>query len=164
MRTIRVTATSCCCFRRTVLLRYSNRENRIHSESPDEEDLWPDAPTSEHAQATISMDSGEETPSTESTAPSDGSVEIDPSGDGIEAFAAMYIREAEGAQVPKETLFQAYSAWTDQHDIEGTNASWFGRKLANVVEHENDRVRDGDDLVTVYTGVDLTPAGSQFLE
>jgi len=22
--------------------------------------------------------------------------------------------------------------------------------------------RDGDDLVTVYTGVDLTPAGSQF--
>jgi len=28
----------------------------------------------------------------------------------------------------------------------------------------NDRVRDGDDLVTVYTGVDLTPAGSQFLE
>jgi len=143
---------------------FQQGESYTLSESPDEEDLWPDAPTSEHAQATISMDSGEETPSTESTAPSDGSVEIDPSGDGIEAFAAMYIREAEGAQVPKETLFQAYSAWTDQHDIEGTNASWFGRKLANVVEYENDRVRDGDDLVTVYTGVDLTPAGSQFLE
>jgi len=29
-----VTATSCCCFRRTVLLRYSNRENRIHSREP----------------------------------------------------------------------------------------------------------------------------------
>jgi predicted dithiol-disulfide oxidoreductase (DUF899 family) len=76
----------------------------------------------------------------------------------------MYIREAEGAQVPKETLFQAYSAWTDQHDVEGTNASWFGRKLANVVEYENDRVRDGDDLVTVYSGVDLTPEGSKLLE
>jgi hypothetical protein len=134
------------------------------SENPDEKNLWPDAPTSEHAQATISLGAGEETPSTESTAPSDGSVEIDPSGDGIEAFVAMYIREAEGAQVPKETLFQAYSAWTDQHDIEGTNASWFGRKLANVVEYENDRVRDGDDLVTVYSGVDLTPEGSKFLE
>jgi len=86
---------------------FQQGESYTLSESPDEEDLWPDAPTSEHAQATISMDSGEETPSTESTAPSDGSVEIDPSGDGIEAFAAMYIREAEGAQVPKETLFQA---------------------------------------------------------
>ncbi|ELY68284.1 hypothetical protein C488_21192 [Natrinema pellirubrum DSM 15624] len=134
------------------------------SESPDEEDLWLGVPANEHSQATISMDAGEETPSTESTAPSDESVEIDPSGDGIEAFAAMYIREAEGAQVPKETLFQAYSAWTDQHGIDGTNASWFGRKLANVVEYENDRVRDGDDLVTVYSGVDLTPDGSKFLE
>jgi hypothetical protein len=144
---------------------FQQGESYALSESPDEEeDLWPDAPTSERAQATISMDAGDETSSTGSSAPADESVEIDPSGDGIEAFAAMYIREAEGAQVPKETLFQAYSVWTDLHDIDGTNASWFGRKLTNVVEYENDRVRDGDDLVTVYTGVDLTPEGSKFIE
>jgi hypothetical protein len=34
----------------------------------------------------------------------------------------------------------------------------------DIVEYENDRVRDGDDLVTVYSGVDLTPEGSKFLE
>ncbi|AGB33811.1 hypothetical protein Natpe_4089 (plasmid) [Natrinema pellirubrum DSM 15624] len=135
------------------------------SENPDEEDLWPDAATSEHAQATISMDADEETPSTGSSPPTDGSEGIDPSGDGIEAFAAMYIREADGAQVPKETLFQAYSAWTDQHDIDGLNAVWFSRKLGNVVEYESGRVRkNGDDLVTVYTGIDLTPGGSQLLD
>jgi len=139
-------------------------ETYAFPENPDDEELWPDGPTSEQAQATISMDPGDETPSTGSSAPADESVEIDPSDDGIEAFAAMYIREAEGAQVPKTMLFQAYASWTDKHDIDGTNASWFGRKLANVVEYENDRVRDGADLVTVYTGVDLTPAGSQFLE
>jgi hypothetical protein len=43
-------------------------------ESPDEEDLWPDIAASENAQATISMDAGEETPSMESTAPSDETV------------------------------------------------------------------------------------------
>jgi hypothetical protein len=91
-------------------------------------------------------------------------VEIEPDSDGIEAFAAMYIREADGAQVPKATLFQAYSKWTDQHDIDGTNASWFGRKLSNVIEYEDDRVRDGDDLVTVYSGIDLTTDGLQLLE
>lgn len=92
------------------------------------------------------------------------SVQIEPDSDGIEAFAAMYIREADGVQIPKEELFQAYSRWTDQHDIDGTNASWFGRKLANVVEYEDDRIRDGDNLVTVYTGIDLTGDGSKLLE
>jgi hypothetical protein len=135
------------------------------SDNPDEEDLWPDGPTSEHAQATISTDTGEKTPATGSSPPADESVEIDPSGDGIEAFAAMYIREAEGAQVPKETLFQAYSAWTDQHDIDGTNSVWFSRKLGNAVEYESGRVReDGDERVTIYTGITLTPEGSQLLD
>jgi hypothetical protein len=139
-------------------------ETYAFSENPDEEELWPDGPTSEQAQATISIDSGEGTPSTGSSAPADESVEIDPSDDGIEAFAAMYIREAEGAQVPKQTLFQTYLAWTDRHDIDGTNSVWFSRKLGEVVEYESGRVRDGDDLVTVYTGIDLTIEGSQLLD
>ena len=67
--------------------------------------------------------------------------------------------------MPKETLFQAYSAWTDQHDIDGPNSVWFSRKLGNVVEYESGRVREnGDDLVTVYTGIDLTPEGSQLFD
>ncbi len=100
----------------------------------------------------------------ESCSSGEQSVQIEPESDGIEAFAAMYIREADGVQIPKEKLFQAYSRWTDQQDIDGTNASWFGRKLANVVEYEDDRIRDGDNLVTVYTGIDLTSDGSKLLE
>lgn len=128
--------------------------------SPDDEELWPD----EHGQTAGSGKASESASSSGSRSSAAEAVEIEPDSDGIEAFAAMYIRETDGAQVPKATLFEAYSRWTDQHDIDGTNASWFGRKLAKVVEYEDDRVRDGDDLVTVYTGIDLTTDGSQLLE
>jgi len=128
------------------------------SESPDNEDLWPDA-------TSVEQSKGEEaSQSAESRSSGEQSVQIEPDSDGIEAFAAMYIRETDGTQIPKATLFQAYSRWTDQQDIDGTNASWFGRKLANVVEYEDDRIRDGDDLVTVYSGIDLTRDGSELLE
>ncbi|GAB7011420.1 type IV secretion system DNA-binding domain-containing protein [Halorubrum trueperi] len=129
-------------------------------ESPDDEELWPD----EQGQTAGSGKAAEPASSSGSRSSAAEAVEIEPDSDGIEAFAAMYIRETDGAQVPKATLFEAYSRWTEQHDIDGTNASWFGRKLANVVEYEDDRVRDGDDLVTVYTGIDLTTDGSQLLE
>jgi len=129
-------------------------------ESPDDEELWPD----EHGQTAGSGKAAESASSSGSRSSAAEAVEIKPDSDGIEAFAAMYIRETDGAQVPKATLLEAYSTWTDQHGIDGTNASWFGRKLANVVEYEDDRVRDGDDLVTVYTGIDLTTDGSQLLE
>lgn len=129
-------------------------------ESPDNEELWPD----KHCQTAGSGKAAESASSSGSRSSAAEAVEIEPDSDGIEAFAAMYIRETDGAQIPKATLFEAYSRWTVQHDIDGTNASWFGRKLANVVEYEDDRVRDGDDLVTVYTGIDLTADGSQLLE
>jgi len=144
---------------------FQQGESYTLSESPDEEGTCgrtpPPVSTHRPQYRWIPV---RETPSTESTAPSDGSVEIDPSGDGIEAFAAMYIREAEGSPGAKGNAVFRRTRPGLTSTILGTNASWFGRKLANVVEYENDRVRDGDDLVTVYTGVDLTPAGSQFLE
>ncbi|WP_175416507.1 TraM recognition domain-containing protein [Natrinema versiforme] len=128
------------------------------SDSPTGEELWPGISSGNHSRAT------ELSSSVESGSSVSEPVEVDPDGDGIEAFAAMYIREADGAQIPKAALFQAYSRWTDQHDIDGTNASWFGRKLSNVVDYEDTRVRDGDDLVTVYAGINLTRDGSEFLE
>jgi len=143
---------------------FQQGESYTLSESPDEEDLWPDAPTSEHAQATISMDSGEETPSTESTAPSDGSV-----GRSIRVVTASRRSQRCTSEKLREPRCQRKRCFRRTRPgltstILGDKCEWFVRKLANVVEYENDRVRDGDDLVTVYTGVDLTPAGSQFLE
>ena len=141
---------------------FQNGETYPLGESSDDVDLWPGESTNRHHQTPPSIPAEESSGARSSTTQE---VEVDPDSDGIEAFATMHIREAEGAQVPKETLFQAYSAWTDQHDIDGTNSVWFSRKLGNVVEYESGRVREnGDELVTVYTDIDLTPEGSQLLK
>jgi hypothetical protein len=91
-------------------------------------------------------------------------VDVDPGGDGVEAFAAMYVREIDGVQVQKDELFQVYSRWIEAHDIDGTNQVWFGRKLAYTIDQESDRVRKDGENVNTYVGIDLTENGYEILE
>jgi len=76
----------------------------------------------------------------------------------------MYVREVDGAQVPKDELFQVYSCWIEAHDIDGTNQVWFGRKLANTIDYESDRVREDGEKVNIYIGIDLTEDGYEILK
>ncbi|MCO8242971.1 TraM recognition domain-containing protein [Haladaptatus sp. AB643] len=94
----------------------------------------------------------------------DESLEIDPSGDAIEAFTAMYVRQADDARVPKDEVFQAYANWVDQQDIDGTTKGWFTRKLGSVVEFDTERRRVDGDRVQFYTGLTLTEAGQTLLD
>ncbi len=142
---------------------FQQGETYALSETPDE--LWPDTSTEDSEQSENYAQSEETSSSPEDidSQPPAEPVEIDPSGDGVEAFAAMYVREVDGAQIPKDDLFQMYSNWTDIQDIDGTNQVWFGRKLANVVDYESGRVRTDDNLVTVYSGIDLTTESHKLL-
>ncbi|WP_226043166.1 TraM recognition domain-containing protein [Natrinema sp. DC36] len=138
----------------------------IHSLPKDSGDLefWAGNPTKDsvHSERSTSNQEVEETLPDELE--SEVSMDIDPNSDGVEAFAAMYVKEVDGAQVPKNELFGAYSNWADFHDLDGTNMVWFGRKLANAVDYDSDRVRDGDDKVNVYIGIDLTAEGNRLLD
>lgn len=87
------------------------------------------------------------------------SVDIDPSGDGVEEFAAMYVRQVQGAKIPQDNVFQAYDAWTDQHDIDGTTKGWFTRKLREVVDLDTDRSRVDGERSQYYNGLTLTQDG-----
>jgi hypothetical protein len=91
-------------------------------------------------------------------------VDIDPSGDGVEAFTAMYVRQSDGVKVPQEDVFQAYSMWTDQHDVDGTNKGWFTRKLRDAVDFDSDRSRVDGERVQFYIGLTLTEEGTRLLE
>ncbi|SFT09269.1 type IV secretory system conjugative DNA transfer family protein [Halostagnicola kamekurae] len=136
--------------------------------NPSDTELWPPKSTtgSVRTDDSTSTRRGETRPDVVESEISeeDESIEIDPNGDSVEAFAAMYVEETAGAQVPKNDLYQAYSNWVDLHDLDGTNMVWFGRKLATAVDYDSDRVRDGDDKVNVYIGIDLTSEGTNLLD
>ncbi|WP_137290877.1 type IV secretory system conjugative DNA transfer family protein [Natronorubrum halophilum] len=129
------------------------------SENPDRAELWPTESSHSHRSAAgwgedvVSALSGSD-PSTTAE-----SVDIDPSGDGVEAFAAMYVRQVQGAKIPQNNVFQAYDAWTDQNDVDGTTKGWFTRKLREVVDLETDRSRVDGERIQYYTGLTLTQDG-----
>ncbi|WP_254525986.1 type IV secretory system conjugative DNA transfer family protein [Natrinema caseinilyticum] len=137
-------------------------------ENPDREDLWPSESTVESPQSdSMQTDSGEDSLSlpVESDPPATtASVDVDPDGDGVEAFTAMYVRQVEGAKVPQEEVFQAYATWTDQQNIDGTTKGWFTRKLRNVVDLETDRSRVDGERVQFYIGLTLTQEGNALLD
>ncbi|UPV77243.1 type IV secretion system DNA-binding domain-containing protein (plasmid) [Halorussus limi] len=141
---------------------FQQGETYALSENPDE--LWPDTSTEDSEQSENSAQS-EETSSPEDidSQPPAESVEIDPSEDGVEAFTAMYVRQVDEARVPQDDLFQAYSNWTDQHDIDGTNKGWFTRKLRNVIEFDTDRSRVDGERVQFYVGITLTQEAETLL-
>jgi len=147
--------------------RFQQGETHELSASPDYEELWHD-PADNAAQSkrsTSAQSDGEpvDLDSPESAA-TDGSVDIDPNGDGVETFTAMYVRQADGVKVPQEDVFQAYSMWTDQHDIDGTNKGWFTRKLRDAVDFDSDRSRVDGERVQFYIGLTLTEEGNRLLE
>ncbi len=148
--------------------RFQQGETHELSESPDHEELWLDGPTDNAAQSKRSTNaqSDEEPVDTDGpeSAATDESVDIDPDGDGVEAFTAMYVRQADGVKVPQEDVFQAYSKWTDQHDIDGTNKGWFTRKLRDTVDFDSDRSRVDGERVQFYIGLTLTEKGNRLLE
>ncbi len=137
-------------------------------ENPDREDLWPSESTVESPQAVgtvADFGEGSSSPSVESDPPAtNATVDIDPDGDGVEAFTAMYVRQVEGAKVPQDDLFQAYATWTDQQNIDGTTKGWFTRKLRNVVDLETDRSRVDGERVQFYIGLTLTQEGNALLD
>ncbi|WP_317176175.1 type IV secretory system conjugative DNA transfer family protein [Halomontanus rarus] len=149
-------------------LIFHQGETQTLSESPDYEELWPSDPTDDLVHTEVSTTGlGGDAPSDALASDSpakDQSVDIDPSGDGVEAFTAMYVRQADGVKVPQEDVFQAYSNWADQHDIDGTNKGWFTRKLRNVISLDTDRSRVDGDRVQFYIGLTLTEEGRRLLD
>ncbi|QLD91242.1 type IV secretory system conjugative DNA transfer family protein [Natronomonas salina] len=144
-------------------LLYQNGSTYPFSECLDQGVLWPSdgdssVPKRDAAEATDGTDaeSVEEAPDQDTGQP----VVDEQDSDAVEVFAAMYVRESEAAQILEDELFQAYLAWLEDTDIEGTtDKGWFTRKLGNVVDFEVDRVRDDGDRVRSYNGIDLTPDG-----
>ncbi len=138
------------------------------SENPDPQEMWPDDSTGDSDRVEVSITGlGEDAPldADASDSPSkDESMDIDPDGDGVEAFTAMYVRQADGAKVPQDDLFQAYATWTEQHDLDGTTKGWFTRKLRNVVNLDTDRSRVDGDRVQFYIGLTLTEEGKTLLD
>ncbi|MFB1066249.1 TraM recognition domain-containing protein [Natrinema sp. H-ect4] len=149
-------------------LIFQHGETYVLSENPDLEELWPDNSNGDSGRVeTSTISHGGDAPSDAdaSDSPSkDETMDIDPDGDGVEAFTAMYVRQADGAKVPQDDLFQAYATWTDQYDIDGTTKGWFTRKLRNVVNLETDRSRVDGDRVQFYVGLSLTEEGQTLLE
>ncbi|WP_242611689.1 type IV secretory system conjugative DNA transfer family protein [Natrinema hispanicum] len=136
--------------------------------NPGREELWPTGPTGESAQfdnpvADTDQNGPSALPSSDSSA-MDESIEIDPTGDGVEAFAAMYVRQIEGARVSQDDLFQAYDIWTEQQDVNGTTKGWFTRKLQDVVDFDVDRSRVDGERIQFYTGLTLTQDGYSLLD
>ncbi|WP_368276081.1 TraM recognition domain-containing protein [Halorussus litoreus] len=147
---------------------FQHGETYALSENPDTEELWPDDSTGDSGRVEVSTtDPIGDAPldADASDSPSkDESMDIDPDGDGVEAFTAMYVRQADGAKVPQDDLFQAYATWTDQHEIDGTTKGWFTRKLRNVVDLDTDRSRVDGDRVQFYIGLTLTTEGKKLLD
>ncbi|NEU59139.1 type IV secretion system DNA-binding domain-containing protein [Halorussus sp. MSC15.2] len=135
-------------------------------ENPSAEELWPDTPTEDSNQSTAptQREKTSSSPKEVDSRTSAESMDVDPSGDGVEAFTAMYVRRVDEARVPQDELFQAYSEWTDQHDIDGTTKGWFTRKLQNVIEFDTDRSRVDGERVQFYVGITLTQEGQTLLE
>ncbi|QCS44724.1 type IV secretory system conjugative DNA transfer family protein [Natrinema versiforme] len=133
------------------------------SENPDREELWPteSTVTSTHSDGPAAEQGENALSRLEESASSttDASIDVDPSGDGVEAFAAMYVRHVEGARIPQNHVFQAYDTWTAQHDIDGTTKGWFTRKLRKVVDLDTDRSRVDGERIQYYTGLALTQEG-----
>ncbi|WP_172861859.1 TraM recognition domain-containing protein [Halopenitus persicus] len=95
----------------------------------------------------------------------DPSVDLDADNNAVEAFAAMYVREAPDAMVSEDRLFESYSHWLAQHDLDGTtDKGWFTRKLGKVVDFETERARQDGDRVQFYTGITLTPDSKMLLD
>ncbi|QFU84580.1 type IV secretion system DNA-binding domain-containing protein (plasmid) [Natronorubrum aibiense] len=136
--------------------------------NPGREELWPTGPTGESAQFDNSISDNDQNappalPGSDSSTMDELS-EIDPTGDGVEAFAATYLRQIEGARVSQDDLFQAYDIWTEQQNIDGTTKGWFTRKLQDVVDFDVDRSRVDGDRVQFYTGLTLTQEGYSLLD
>ena len=147
---------------------FQQGETHELAESPNYETLWLDDIIDTAAQSKRSTSAQSDRAPVDTggpeTAATDESVDIDPNGDGVEAFTAMYVRQADGVKVPQKDVFQAYSKWTDQHDIDGTNKKWFTRKLRDVVDFDNDRSRVDGERVQFYIGFTLTEAGNRLLD
>lgn len=147
---------------------FQQGETYALSKNPDLEELWPDDSTGDSGRVEISTTGlgGDASLDADASVSSskDESMDIDPDGDGVEAFTAMYVRQADGAKVPQDDLFQAYATWTDQHDIDGTTKGWFTRKLRNVVNLDTDRSRVDGDRVQFYIGLTLTEEGQTLLD
>jgi hypothetical protein len=144
---------------------FQQGETYALSEDSDSAELWPEAPTDNSGQSENSTESEtiSSSPEEVNSQSTDESVDIDPSG-GVEAFTAMYVRQVDEAKVPQDELFQVYSNWTDQHDIDGTNKGWFTRKLRNVIEFDTDRSRVDGKRVQFYVGITLTQEAETPLE
>ena len=83
---------------------------------------------------------------------------------GLPAFVDKFVTEQEGAVVPKDTLYQAYTYWTNQYEIEPKNKVWFARTLGDFVDYGTRRTRIDGERVNCYTGVELTSEGEQLLD
>ncbi|QRV17424.1 type IV secretion system DNA-binding domain-containing protein (plasmid) [Haloterrigena salifodinae] len=91
-------------------------------------------------------------------------LELDPDDDGVGVFADRFVVTDDNASIPKAELYQAYSTWVAEHDLDGTNDVWFARKLGDHLEVDTERRRVGGERVNFYTSITLTEAGKQLLE
>ncbi len=89
---------------------------------------------------------------------------LDPDDDGVSIFADRYIIEDTETSIPKEELYQTYSAWVSRHGLDGTNNVWFARKLSDHLDVGTNRRRVDGDRVNFYTGIGLTEEGSRLRE
>ncbi|WP_394327984.1 type IV secretory system conjugative DNA transfer family protein [Halogranum amylolyticum] len=93
------------------------------------------------------------------------SLDGDPEGDAVEVFATLYVRQTDGSRISEDALFQAYSSWLNENDIDGTTSKgWFTRKLGNAVDFDTNRRRRDGERVRFYVGIELTPDGHTFLD
>jgi DNA helicase HerA-like ATPase len=83
---------------------------------------------------------------------------------GLPAFVERFVTEREGAVIPKDDLYQAYTYWTNQHEIEPKNKVWFARTLGDFVDYGTSRTRIDGERINCYTGVELTPEGGELLD
>ncbi|MFC6732371.1 MULTISPECIES: TraM recognition domain-containing protein [unclassified Haladaptatus] len=92
------------------------------------------------------------------------SLDRDAEDDAVEVFATLYVRQTSGSRVSEDVLFQAYSSWLDEHDVDGTTSKgWFTRKLGKAVDFDTERRREDGERVRFYVGIELTPDGHTFL-
>ncbi|ELY41613.1 primase-like DNA-binding domain-containing protein [Natronorubrum sulfidifaciens] len=80
------------------------------------------------------------------------------------SFVAECIIEHEGADIPKDELYEAYQVWAATYKQKEYSKSWFSRKLSEHVTYGESRpTRDGQ-RVNCYTGITLSSQGREFAD
>lgn len=83
---------------------------------------------------------------------------------GVKTFARRQLRKRPVETIQQGTVYEAYTNWAGERDLDPATKRWFTRKAHNVHDFEAKQARTDIGIAEVYVGITLANAGEAFLD